>query len=90
MIDPELLKIMCCPETHQTLKLAESTLIEHLNRQIAAGALQNRGGHLVQEALDGGLIRADGKYLYPIRQHIPNMLIDEAIPLVCASPGAVA
>ena len=81
MIDPELLKIMCCPETHQTLKLAEPSLIEHLNQQIAAGALQNRGGHLVKEAFDGGLIRADGKYLYPIRQHIPIMLIDEAVPL---------
>ncbi len=28
MIDPELLKIMCCPETHQPIALAESSLIQ--------------------------------------------------------------
>jgi uncharacterized protein YbaR (Trm112 family) len=27
------------------------------------------------------LVRADGKFIYPIRQEIPIMLIDEAIPL---------
>jgi uncharacterized protein YbaR (Trm112 family) len=28
MIDPELLKIMCCPENHQTLAAAESAVVE--------------------------------------------------------------
>jgi uncharacterized protein YbaR (Trm112 family) len=31
--------------------------------------------------MNGGLIREDGKYLYPIRKDIPIMLIDEALPL---------
>jgi uncharacterized protein YbaR (Trm112 family) len=35
----------------------------------------------VQEKLDAGFIRADGKFLYPIRRNIPVMLVDEAIPL---------
>ena len=81
MIDPELLQIMCCPETHQTLALAAPTLVASLNEQIAAGQLKNRQGQIVAEKLDHGLVRADGKYLYPIRQDIPIMLIDEAIPL---------
>ena len=33
------------------------------------------------EPLDGGLIRADRKMLYPIREDIPVMLIEEGIPL---------
>ena len=72
---------MCCPETHQHLSFAEPPLIAKLNREIAAGQLHNRGGKLLQEKIDLGLVRADGKFLYPIRQDIPIMLIDEAIPL---------
>lgn len=81
MIDPELLKIMCCPETHQSITLAEPSLIEKLNQHITAGQLRNRSGLVIQEKIDGGLVRADQKYLYPVRQDIPIMLIDEAIPL---------
>jgi uncharacterized protein YbaR (Trm112 family) len=81
MIDCELLKILCCPETHQEVRLAEPAIIEKLNGQIAAGTLRNRAGQAVPERIEGGLIRADGKYLYPIRQNIPLMLVDEGIPL---------
>ena len=81
MIDPDLLKILCCPETHQEVRLAEPVVIEKLNAQIAAGKLANRAGQPVKEAIEGGLIRADGKLLYPIRRNIPVMLVDEGIPL---------
>ena len=81
MIDPELLKILCCPESHQTLAAAESAVVEKINLRIASGQLQNRAGRTVVEKIDGGLIRADKKFLYPIRHEIPIMLIDEAIPL---------
>ena len=80
--DVELLNILCCPETRQKLTLADSPVLEKLNQQIAASQLQNRAGQTVREKLDGGLVRADGKYLYPIRQNIPVMLVDEAIPLI--------
>jgi len=81
MIDPELLKILCCPETHQEVRPADAAVIDRLNGQIATGTLKNRAGQPVQEKIEGGLIRADGKYLYPIRRNIPVMLVDEAIPL---------
>lgn len=81
MIDPDLLKIMCCPETHQPIALAEPSVIEQLNQQIAAGQLKNRAGQPVKEKIDGGLVREDKKFLYPVRGNIPVMLIDEAIPL---------
>ena len=81
MIDSDLLKIMCCPETHQPIAMAEPSLIENLNTQIATGRLKNRAGQPVNEKIDGGLVREDGKFLYPIRQNIPVMLINEAIAL---------
>jgi uncharacterized protein len=85
MMDPELLKIMCCPESYQPLAAAESAVIEKINQRIATGQMQNRAGRTVVEKIDGGLIRADKKFLYPIRHEIPIMLIDEAIPLESSS-----
>ncbi len=81
MVSLELLTILRCPETHQTISLCEPALVEKLNEHVIAGQLRNRAGHLVTEKIQDGLVRADGRYLYPIRQDIPIMLIDEAISL---------
>ena len=56
-------------------------MIDRLNVEITAGSIRNRSGQPVTEQLDGGLMRQDGKFLYPVRQDIPIMLVDEAIPL---------
>src|SRR5262245_25812024 len=81
MTDPELLKILCCPETRQPLMPADAVLVQQLNAQIDSGLLRNRAGQTVSRKCDGGLIRQDGRFLYPICQHIPILLINEAIPL---------
>ncbi|HET6676413.1 MAG TPA: Trm112 family protein [Nitrospiraceae bacterium] len=80
-IAKDLLAILCCPETKQAVALADDQLIDKLNALIAKGELKNKAKKAVTENLDGGLIRADGKILYPIREDIPVMLIDEGIPL---------
>lgn len=84
-IDKELLAILCCPETKQDVALADADLIARLNERIARGELKNKGGHTVTEKLDGGLIRADKAILYPIREDIPVMLIEEGIPLAAGT-----
>jgi uncharacterized protein YbaR (Trm112 family) len=61
--------------------LAGEAVIADLNSRIRQGTLTNRAGKPVTERIDGGLIREDGQYLYPIRDDIPIMLIDEAIAL---------
>ena len=48
---------------------------------MAGKTLRNRTGQPVTENIEGGLVREDGKFLYPVRNSIPVMLIDEAIPL---------
>ena len=80
-IDEKLLEIICCPETRQDLKIAEESLIEKLNVLIEKEELFNRIKQPVKDKLDGGLIREDGKYLYPVIEQIPVLLIDESIPL---------
>lgn len=81
MIDKELLEILACPETHQPLEEADAALLETVNAKVASGAAKNRGGEAVTEALEGGLVREDGKVVYPIRDQIPVLLIDEGIEL---------
>ena len=80
-IDTELLAILCCPETKQEVSLASDALISTLNERVARGELKNKAGQPVKEKLDGGLLRADKNILYPIREDIPVMLIEEGIPV---------
>ena len=81
MIDEQLLEILVCPETKESVAPAEPSLIESINAAIAKGKLKSRNGEVVGEPIDGGLVREDGKFLYPIRDEIPIMLIEESIAL---------
>lgn len=81
MVDAELLAILVCPEDKTPVTQADAATLEALNARITAGQVKNRGGQPVTEPVTEGLIRADGKYLYPVRDDIPVMLIDEALPL---------
>ena len=81
MTDEQLLEILVCPETKESVAPAEPSLIESINAAIAKGKLKSRSGEVVGEPIDGGLVREDGKFLYPIRDEIPIMLIEESIAL---------
>ena len=80
-IDKDLLSILVCPETKTPVSEADQKLIDSLNDKINKGELKNKAGHLIREQIDGGLVRADNKVVYPIRDNIPILLIEEAIDL---------
>ena len=81
MIDKDLLEILACPETHQPLHEASAAELARANEAIQAGRQQDKAGKPVKEPLEAGLVREDGKVLYPIRDGIPVLLIDEGLPL---------
>ena len=85
MVDQELLDILVCPETKQPVRLADAALLARVNGAITSGTMVNRGGKPVSETVSEGLVREDGEFLYPVRDDIPVMLIDEALPLDRAS-----
>jgi uncharacterized protein len=80
-IAADLLAILCCPETKQEVCLLDQTVVERLNQRISKGELKTKGGQLVTEQIDGGLLRTDKTVAYPIRDQIPIMLIEEGIPI---------
>lgn len=80
MIAPELLEVLCCPADRSAVRLATPAEIEALNGRIAGG-LKNNGGAAVTDKLEAAIIRVDGTFAYPVREEIPVMLIDEALPL---------
>lgn len=82
MINENLLAVIACPETKQDLVVAENDIVQKINHLIENGELLNRSKQKVTETIDGGLIqKEDRKYLYPIRNEIPILLMDESIAL---------
>ncbi len=81
MLAPDFLEILRCPETREPLELLPAEALAALNARIAAGGVRNRGGEAVSEALEAGLLPRGGPAVYPVRDDIPILLVEEAILL---------
>ncbi|MEE2678237.1 MAG: hypothetical protein VX546_06620 [Myxococcota bacterium] len=77
----ELLDILVCPETKQSVSVASDDVLSKLADGIRSGSVRNRGGTQLESAPTEGLVREDGKILYPVDDGIPVMLIEESIEL---------
>jgi uncharacterized protein YbaR (Trm112 family) len=81
MIADGLVEILRCPQDRSRVRRAREELVARVNRAIAAGTLANRAGKRLETAIDGGLLREAGDWLYPIVDDIPLMMADEAIEI---------
>lgn len=73
-MDKKLLSILCCPVTRRQLLVARSDALKTLNTAIAGGAVSNRDGVVLEEALSEALVTDDGKLFYPVNDGIPVLL----------------
>ena len=80
-VNKALLNLLVCPESREKLSRADKAMIERINAAIKAGKVHDRAGKPVSKPLDGGLVRADGRYLYPVVDDIPDLLVDDSISL---------
>jgi uncharacterized protein YbaR (Trm112 family) len=78
-MDKKLLSILCCPVTRRQLLPAKTDLLERVNTAIETGAVSNRDGTVLGDALTEALVTDDGKLLYPVADGIPVLLEGESI-----------
>ena len=81
MLDRALLDIVCCPVTRSPLELLSERELVELNQRIGEGRIKNRDDAVVAEPLDQALVTRAGKLIYPIRDGVPVLLEDQAMPL---------
>ena len=81
MLAADFLQLLRCPETLEPLSFLAPEVLATVNARIAAGGVCNRAGERVSEPLDGALRPANGAAVYPIREGIPILLVEESILL---------
>ncbi len=81
MLNPDLLALLVCPETHQDVALATPDEIARINEAIQRGLVRTAGEATVDQPVEAALIRTDRAIAYPIRDGIPVMLVPEGLVL---------
>lgn len=80
-MDRTLLDILCCPVTRTPLELLPERELALLNERIAAHAIKNREDAVVAEPVAEALVTRTGKLVYPVRDGVPVLLENQAMPL---------
>ena len=81
MIDAKLLEMLQCPAEGGPLRNAEPEVVGKINQSIEQGEIRDPLDQRVEQPIEGGLINESGTRLYPIRNGIPTLVVDESILL---------
>ena len=83
IITADLLKLLRCPATGQTLSLADESLLARINARHLGPKEELRADNKpsISECFTAALVREDQTLFYPVRDGIPVLLIEEAILL---------
>lgn len=80
-VSEELLSILRCPESGQTLRRASDGELDVLRSRIDAGEIVRRSGQPLSTAFDGALIREDGRLVFAVWGGIPDLILEDALVL---------
>lgn len=80
-MDESFLSLLRCPRTGGELRLAGAEELAVYNEGVREGRLSNAGGEKVAPAMEGALVSECGRWLYPVQEGIPVLLVEEAVPL---------
>jgi len=77
----DALKFLRCPDTGSRLFIASGAIIGELRDAVSRGEIVNRLGKTISTNIDNALVNESSTLLYPVVNEIPQMVLDEAIPL---------
>lgn len=73
VIDKNILSLLRCPNSGETLKIADADSIAALNQSILDGDVSNAAGESVSDVIDGGLINQSGTWMSPLYGRIIDL-----------------
>jgi len=80
-LEPFLLEVVACPETHRPLRHAQPALLAKLIAAVDRQKLKARSQQVVKPKLQAALVRDDDKVAYPVWDDSPCLLVGAATPL---------